>query len=213
MISSDQIRAARALVNWSQGDLADRTGMATPSIGNIEIGKHNPSLRSQQKIITAFDEAGVEFIDDGVRKKQDLVEVIEGDSCYLELLDIAHRQLASGEEILFSGSDERRSPPAVIDKFRSMRRSGIQMRSLIKFGDSYVMGPLGEYRWMPEGVFEDGDVKVIFQNTVSFLMTWEETLKVIKIKDRHITNENRRYFEYFWSNGSVPKKSTADTFY
>jgi hypothetical protein len=179
----------------------------------MEIGKHNPSLRSQQKIITAFDEAGVEFIDDGVRKKQDLVEVIEGDDCYLKLLDIAHRKLASGEEILFSGSDERRSPPAVIDKFRSMRRSGIQMRSLIKSGDTHVMGPLAEYRWMPEGVFEDGDVKVIFQNTVSFLMTWEETLKVIKIKDRHISNENRRYFEYFWSNGSSPQRSTAVTFY
>jgi transcriptional regulator with XRE-family HTH domain len=213
MISSDQIRAARALTGWSQGDLADRTGLATPSIGNMEIGKHTPSLRSQQKIITAFDEAGVEFIDGGVRKKQDLLEIIEGDTCYLELLDIAHRELDSGEEILFSGSDERRSPPAVIDKFRSMRRSGIQMRSLIRNGDQYVMGPLGEYRWMPEGVFEDGDVKVIFRNIVAHLMTWQDTLKVIKIDDKHISNENRRHFEYFWQNGEMPDQSLANTFY
>ena len=214
LITPDQIRAARALKNWSQAELAQRVDMATPSIGNIEAGKHNPTPQTQNAIIEAFESAGIEFIDGGVRRKQDLVQIYEGDDCYLRLLDDAFRTLASGKgEILFSGSDERRSMPEVVEKFRAMRRSGIRMRSLIRPGDTYVMGAPEEYRWMPDGLFVDSDVKAVFGDTVAYLISWQDIWKVVAVKDDAIANEARRLFEFVWNQAKRPETSTAEVRY
>lgn len=214
LITPDQIRAARALKNWSQSELARRVDMATPSIGNIEAGKHTPTPQTQNAILKAFEASGIEFIDGGVRHKQDLVRIYEGDDCYLRLLDDAFRALAPGKgEILFSGSDERRSAPEAIEKFRAMRRSGIHMRSLIKSGDTYLMGNVQEYRWLPDTLFEDSDVKAIFGDTVAYLISWQDIWKVVAVKDEAIANEARRLFEFVWAQAESPKKSTADIVY
>ncbi|AGH98351.1 helix-turn-helix transcriptional regulator [Micavibrio aeruginosavorus] len=213
-ITADQIRAARALKNWSQADLAERVDMATPSIGNIESGKHNPTPQTQAAIIEAFEDAGIEFIDGGVRKKQDLVTIFEGDDCYLKLLDDVFRTLAKSKgEVLFSGSDETRSPPEVIEKLRAIRRSGIRMRSLVMENDTYLMGSLGEYRYMPKSVFVDSDVKVIFGDCIAYLVSWKDVWKVIILREPSISAEATRIFEFFWSVGQIPTTSTAEILY
>ena len=188
--------------------------MATPSIGNIESGKHIASPKTQSAIIETFEAAGIEFIDGGVRHRQDLVRVYEGNDCYLRLLDDAFRVLSLSQgEILFSGSDERRSPPEVIEKFRAMRRSGIRMRSLVKDGDTYLMGNLHEYRWMPQDLFVDSDVKTVFGDTVAYLISWQDTRKVVLVRDSAIANEARRFFEFIWNLKKMPERSTADVLY
>lgn len=214
LITPDQIRAARALKNWSQSELAQRVDMATPSIGNIEAGKHTPTPQTQNAIIEAFEGAGIEFINGGVRFRQDLVRVYEGNDCYIRLLDDAFLALSAQKgEILFSGSDEHRSSPEVIEKFRAMRRSDIHMRSLVKPGDTHLMGKINEYRWMPESLYEDSDVKVIFDDTVAYLVSWQDVWKVIIVKDETIANEARRLFEFIWDLSEKPKKSTAAILY
>ncbi len=213
-ITADQIRAARALKNWSQADLAERVDMATPSIGNIESGKHNPTPQTQAAIIEAFEDAGIEFIDGGVRKKLDLVAVYEGDDCYLKLLDDVFRTLTKSKgEVLFSGSDETRSPPEVIEKLRAIRRSGIRMRSLVIEDDTQLMGNLDEYRYMPKSVFVDSDVKVIFGDCIAYLVSWKDVWKVIVIREPSISAEATRIFEFFWSIGRTPTTSTSKTRY
>lgn len=209
MISSDQIRAARALLNWSQGDLADRTGLATPSIGNMEIGKHNPSLKSQQKIITAFDEAGVEFIDDGVRKKQDLVRVIEGDDCYLRMLDDVYHTLRNKDnaELLIAFADDRVSPPEVNESYRRIRKSGATMRQLVKEGNTYLLGGLDEYRAIPKGYFLNR-VFVIYDQKVAFVLSSEE--KITIFSDPIVSDVMRNVFDILFSVLDKPEGSTAD---
>jgi hypothetical protein len=112
-------------------------------------------------------------------------------------------------EILFSGADDARSPPAVIEKLDAMRAAGIGMRSLIKEGNTLVTGPLQEYRWMPTGLFVDGDVKVIYDDHVAYLVSWSGTPRVIVIEDGTIAEEARRQFEFVWSQASEVPESTA----
>ncbi len=213
-ITADQIRAARALKNWSQSDLASRVEMATPSIGNIEAGKHAPTRQTQEAIREVFEDAGVEFIEGGVRKKQDLIQIFEGNDCYLRLLDDVFLKLEPiGGEVLFSSSDERRSSISVIEKLKSIRRSGIKMRTLVRMNDSHLMGSLEEYRWMPEETYVESDVKVIYDNTTAYAVTWKDNPKVIIIRDEMIANEARRMFEFLWKQGKQPTHSTAEIFY
>ena len=76
MLTGSQIRAARALLNWSGEDLAKKIGLARHTIMNLEKSDGVPPSRTQTliEIKAAFEAAGVEFIgtpdnDPGVRLK------------------------------------------------------------------------------------------------------------------------------------------------
>ncbi|HEY0330769.1 MAG TPA: helix-turn-helix transcriptional regulator [Rhodopseudomonas sp.] len=62
MLTPAQSRAARALINWSQPQLAEasRTGVST--IRDFETGKRTPIANNLTAIQAALEAAGVEFI-------------------------------------------------------------------------------------------------------------------------------------------------------
>ena len=64
MISTNQVRAARALVRWSAQKLADASGVGVATIRRMEVVDGVPSgqIRSLLAIQTALESAGVEFI-------------------------------------------------------------------------------------------------------------------------------------------------------
>jgi transcriptional regulator with XRE-family HTH domain len=64
MIFSPEIRAARALLNWSQGDLAEAATLGVATVRRLESaqGEIRGSAESIWKIQKALEEGGVEFI-------------------------------------------------------------------------------------------------------------------------------------------------------
>ena len=68
MITSDQIRAARALLGWKQTDLAERSGISEISVKNIERGITDPRSKTLGALESAFRKAGVVFLDSGENK-------------------------------------------------------------------------------------------------------------------------------------------------
>ena len=64
MITSDQIRAARALLRWSGKDLAEKTGLGFSTLMRLEVLEGGPSAQAKtlETIQKAFESAGVEFI-------------------------------------------------------------------------------------------------------------------------------------------------------
>ena len=76
MITSEQIRAARAVVKWSADDLAEASGVGVATIRRFESSTGLPSgqMRIHDMLMKALEAAGVEFVgspDDrpGVRLK------------------------------------------------------------------------------------------------------------------------------------------------
>ena len=67
MITSLQMRAARALLNMDQRDLADRSGLSLPTIQRMEASPDivRGNVDSLMKLIAALDAAGVELIGEG----------------------------------------------------------------------------------------------------------------------------------------------------
>jgi transcriptional regulator with XRE-family HTH domain len=61
-LSPAQCRAARALLNWSQEDLVRRSRITKKTIADFERGATQPRLQTLAQIRTAFDAAGVEFL-------------------------------------------------------------------------------------------------------------------------------------------------------
>ena len=68
-ITPAQVRAARALLDWSQTELARHSGVSVAALRNFERG-HSKSMISVNRnaIAQALREAGVEFIPDGARR-------------------------------------------------------------------------------------------------------------------------------------------------
>jgi transcriptional regulator with XRE-family HTH domain len=64
MLMAAQSRAARALLGWSQADLAKAAGLGEATVRNFEAGRSDPYGRTLDAIQRAFEEAGIEFIAD-----------------------------------------------------------------------------------------------------------------------------------------------------
>ena len=64
MITSDQIRAARALLRWSGKDLAEKTGLGFSTLMRLEVldGVPTAQAKTLETIQKAFEKAGIEFI-------------------------------------------------------------------------------------------------------------------------------------------------------
>jgi transcriptional regulator with XRE-family HTH domain len=55
---------ARAALQWSLEDLANKTGISMSTIARFEIGQHKPKKLYLKLIREKFEDAGVEFRDD-----------------------------------------------------------------------------------------------------------------------------------------------------
>lgn len=62
-----QLRAARALLGWSQSDLADASGVSLPTIKRVEPGEGAipANLDTASKLRSALERAGVAFVAPG----------------------------------------------------------------------------------------------------------------------------------------------------
>jgi transcriptional regulator with XRE-family HTH domain len=61
MISAEQCRAARGLLDWSQQDLAFMAAVGVVTIRHLEAGKGRPRRATLDVIRRAFETAGVLF--------------------------------------------------------------------------------------------------------------------------------------------------------
>ena len=66
MISSNQIRAARALLGWSGNDLANKSGVGITTLRRYELQDGIPSANTNvlTSIKTTFESSGIEFTGD-----------------------------------------------------------------------------------------------------------------------------------------------------
>ena len=66
MLSSNQIRAARALLGWSGTDLADLSGVGITTLRRYELQKGIPSANTSvlMMIKKTLESAGIEFTGD-----------------------------------------------------------------------------------------------------------------------------------------------------
>jgi predicted transcriptional regulator len=64
MITPAQCRAARALLDWTQQDLATAAGVGKVTVRQFELGSVEPRQATLTVMKMALEAAGVEFIDE-----------------------------------------------------------------------------------------------------------------------------------------------------
>jgi len=103
-IHADQIKAARAMLDWSQEDLAQATGLSTTTIRNLETGTISPRNATNSIIRQVIESAGLELLDsEGVRRRREEVTIYQGvDSCETFFDDMLQTVKKKGGDILCS---------------------------------------------------------------------------------------------------------------
>ncbi len=209
MISSDQIRAARALLNLSQKDLAVKAGIPPNTLNEIETGTGRPRADNLAALKKALEEAGAEFIEgNGVRKKGEFLDVERVEDADLQRLyaDIL-RTLHKGGEVLYMGVNNPRFGHYVEEKLGSYKafeteaiKRGIGERLLFLEGDRNFLSSRNVYRWIPRRLYSEVPITV-YGDTTSIIL-WGPPGRMLFIRNRAIADTFRVHFDAIWEQGT-----------
>lgn len=197
MITSEKLRAARAWVGWTREDLAKISDVSVPTISNIELGKQGTSSgKTSERLVKAFRREGVVFTDSGIEKKDSDIRIIESGDWFLELLeDVYYSLMDKGGELLVDMADDTKSPPDVIEMYRRIRKIGVTMRQTVEEGNTYLMGPVKEYRWIPPARYKNW-VMLIYGDKVA--VSIDNDTKCVIFKDKDLSEYEKNKFDLIW---------------
>lgn len=213
-INAGQIRAARAVLDWSQDDLAEHSGLSVATIRKIESGHLSPRGATMQAIASAMESAKVEFIAPmGVNLRTNDVTVIESDESYSDLMENIWQTLREkGGEVLFMFCNNAVASDEQVELQIKMRKAGIRFRFLCEEGNTYMHYPLAEYRWVPKQYYKS-NLQIVYGNKVAVCLykgqAFEKVAKVIVVESPALAETTRNTFEFFWDNSRKPSHSTA----
>ena len=216
-ITTAQIRGARGILNWSQQDLAQRTGISATSIGAIENGQTTPRESTLQTIRKTLENAGIEFIGlDGVRQRTGDVRVFQGQEGFWDFYEDIYTTLRDNPgEVLVSNADERLFEKwlgAENLKKHVTRMQGIKDLSykiLIKEGDTYFLATsdYAEYRWMSKDQFSLVPFYVYGKKLAILIFGTEP--KAIVMNYAAVSEAYRAQFEAIWKISKEPVLETT----
>lgn len=205
MISLSQIKAARALLGWTQDELAKAAGLSLPSINNLERGLYSPRPETYQAIVRALEEGGIEFLlDNGLRLKRGDHSIINFTGPHF-LRDLDHDILSvlenDGQEIVGCTYDDRKwmEYGAVSNPMYVEARAKIcwRERFLIPQTAHYITSPPQSYRTLPPQFFGTMNYE-IYGNRLALIEF--DAMRVTLIKNDRIAMMFLKQFDMMWSS-------------
>ncbi len=212
MITAQQIRAGRALLNWSQRDLAKKSGVSLNAINNFEREIVAPRQDTLVKLRKTLEQAGLEFIGDtGVDRAHQKLSVLQhqGQGFMKVLVDDVIATLRAGADTFFVyGVDFARIPYREcqelgrIMEFQQKSKLELQERVILPYGVFSFPGNEPIYRWVSREML--GEVAyVIYGDTLALLMDGPPQNLII-LRNRSIAKTFRDEFELHWKSGKAP---------
>ncbi len=214
MPTIEQIRAARALLGWSQHDLADKAGLSQTGIARIENGTNQPNSKTITKIETAFDKADVEFLgSSGVRKRSGEVRVLRGNNAMSDFLNDVHETAISHgtkvkpcEVFLSNVAHQNWVNSMGPDRWENHRKrmfkdkDVMDVRIIVKEGDqNFPASDYAEYKWMPEEYFNDKSF-YSYHDKLAFLNFKDGEQEIFIMKQADFAKGYRDLFLIAWNS-------------
>jgi transcriptional regulator with XRE-family HTH domain len=220
MINAEQIRAARALLDWSTADLAKQAGLTVNGINKIERGHVQAHRDTLAKLNDIFVNAGIEFLpNSGLRKKDNLVEIYEGAERFNEFYNFLYEHLRThGGAVCLSVTDERllakyrEDPTLHYQRMQDLCDRGVvkSFRILANKSDFASKYPYNTYKWQPEAsvaptaFYTFGDCLAL----VSF--THSPPPYVVVLQSAPLAESYRQAFDIAWTAAKEPPPSQME---
>ncbi|MCK6417629.1 MAG: helix-turn-helix domain-containing protein [Alphaproteobacteria bacterium] len=213
MPTIEQIRAARALLDWSQSDLADRAGLSQTGIARIENGTNQPNSSTLAKIEAAFEKGSIEFLGlSGVRLKTGEIKTFRGQEGFRAFMDDVYETARDkgGEICLFNGV------PRFFSKFlgeewyqmHSARMQQIKdkftFKIIVREGDEHTIAQgFAEYRWFPENLFNERTFYA-YGDRLAFMNFSDDNVTIRVLPQEEFADSFRVLFNIAWDNIAKP---------
>lgn len=210
MISIEQIKAARALLDWTQEELAAAAGLSKPSINTLERRIANPKVETLGAIQKALEKAGVEFTDGpGVKLQSSVLktQIFEGEDALVRLCrDMFDTLVDTDKELMISGMVERKvrdwGGKRILAEIERRLKHKIKTKILICEGDTNLIEPAHHYRWMRKEFFPTTPTYVYDNKYAIFL--WGPPKKIVIIENAEIAESFRKQFLAHWASARKP---------
>lgn len=208
MITTSQIKAARALLDWTQADLARAAGMHLNVINNIERGTTNPRQGTLEKLQAALEAQGIALIATrGVELRREHVGVTrhEGENFLRALTADMLGSLQAGEEVLSMLGDIRNfsgnAPDAGKDWQAQKESRGFRERLITRDIPGFYPRHSEHYRVVPPETLGPVDT-IVYADRVAHIF-WHARETVV-LKNQELAASQRRIFETLWQSGHEP---------
>jgi len=214
LLSPAQCRAARALLNWSQPDLALRCDMHVQTISLFESENSTPTKRTLEKIGSVLAAAGVEFMpQEGVRKKAPEIKTLRGRGEFQNFFwDVYETLKRTGTEVCVSNVDEAtflkyldaEGAETYRQKMVALKKDQpFEFKILCREGDKNLICSYGEYRWIEKKFFHKTPFYVYGDKLA--LIRFEDDVTVYIVENKDIADAQRVQFNYIWEKAQIPK--------
>lgn len=206
MVTPEQIKAARALLNWKQSDLAKASGLSLPSVNNIERAIASPRVDTMTSLQKSLENAGIEFIGEkGVSIRTEIFEFsnFEGDGFLTKLYDDIFSCMKGPDDCSdMCGIDERKfseyGGTDILRYFEYQQKTKFKERILIKKGDTFLLAPPSTYRWISAELI--GTIPYFVYKDRFVMLMWEQKRAVV-IRNQSIADTFRKQFDFLWALG------------
>lgn len=219
MLTIEQIRAARALLDWSQSDLADQAGLSQTGIARIENGTNQPNSKTLEKIQAAFDRANIEFLGtSGLRRKSGEIRTLKGSEGFQKFMDDVYETMQkTGGEICVYNVDEKNWIKWMGEeqyKKHSARMKAIKekvpsFKIIIEEGDwFFIANDFAQYKWFPKELFSAQSFYA-YGNKLAFIRFQENDVRVMILTEAEFSQGFRVLFDIAWNHvAKTPVQNT-----
>jgi len=211
-VGARQMKAARALMDWSQEALAEASGISIATIRKLEIGFVSPRGKTMSAVRRAFEDAGLEFIEpDGVRRKPEGVTVYQGPDGLMAFFDDVYETMKKhgGEIVTLYESEKPFSKVlSAADDKRHLERMDA-LKSVISF-KCILKEPSAKcdcatycsYRHLSKHYVNSVPFYVYEDKFASILFDADPSPKVIVIRSSQMAEAYRQQFHSMWDKAT-----------
>lgn len=222
-ITTAQIRGARGILNWSQQDLAQRTGISATSIGAIENGQTTPRESTLATIRKTFENSGIEFIGfEGVRVQSSYVQTLKGEEGFSAFLDDVYNtavqygteknptqvflsNVAHENWVKWMGPDRWENHTRRMTEHKNV----MDVRIIVKEGDwNFPAKAYSKYKWFPKDLFNDKSF-YSYHDRLAFLNFKNDDVEITIIKQPAFAEGYRTLFLIAWDHFAITPKELA----
>ena len=206
-ISPRQIKAARALLDWSQDDLSEKCGISSQSIRSIEKEQTQPKQATLETIAHILDKAGVQVLpNDGVSIKGINTYRYYGTDGFRTFFDEVYEVAKNegGDIVLYNTNPEKwrdlHGEEWMQTHIKRMDecKDNFTFRATVQEDTSlYVGSRYGQYRWIPEKYYYEQSFYV-YGDRLALLDFSDKTINIMVIKSKSFSDSFRNIFNVVW---------------
>jgi transcriptional regulator with XRE-family HTH domain len=209
VITPTQMRAARAMLDVSQGHVAEFLGIAANTLSKIESGQSDVSVSRNADIQRFYEREGIAFTEnDGVKRRSGGVEIYKNRSGFLDFMDDVYETVKNGGDIYVDNVDESQflkwggdDVPRHVTRMESI--DGICSKILVEEGCSNVVASdYAEYREVSKDLFGSMPLYIYADKTALIVFDKEE-IEIYVIDQAEVTKYFRDRFILKWNTAKV----------